>query len=262
MLLDKGGFPLQCQACKAITCVSCMEQRKTCPKCNSPQLGLFVPGYEGLDAVITEVDQEHRTTSVGAPGTAAAEKAKESAAEHAAKDDETVRKLLEDLQAPGIKFWVDKGEALRKLVSLGAKAEPALPIVRDYLSRPEYRISAVRVFAAVGAGAKKELGSLVEMLEKAPRDDAAAAALAIAAVAANGGAGEATPALRRILERKRTFFASDTGIRCAAAIALFVLHEIGSDEVTRIVREHAEKLARNQSLFPPADYLQEIVVLG
>jgi hypothetical protein len=255
MLLDKGAVPFRCTECQSISCADCLSKNNTCQNCGSSKLGFFVPGYLDTGAVIAATDPPGGHITLAVPGSAAANRARSAAEQRAKTQEEQIKRLMEDLRAPAIKFWISKEKALQGLQALGSACKPALPLVRSFLGRAEYRIAAVNVFGAAGEAAKDELRALLDMLENGAPDDAAAAAIAIGWIGPS--ARDAVPALRQVLDRKRA--RGDTGLRCASALALFVLKEMGSQEVTDIVREH---VTRHPSRFPPSSYLETILTIS
>jgi hypothetical protein len=209
----------------------------------------------GTGVVIAKIDSSGGHITLAAPGSAAAKSAMSAADQNTRNQEEQVKRLIDDLNAPGIRFWISKEKALKDLESLGPACKPALPLVRSYLARPEYRIPSIKVFAAAGDAAKEELPALLDLLEKGAPDDAAAAAMAIGAIGPS--AMGAVPALKGVLDRNRA--KGDTGMRCALALALFAFKGIDSKEVTDMVREH---VTRNRWQFPPYSYLETILTIG
>ncbi len=248
-LLDQGAVPFRCTKCGTITCAVCLAEKRVCPNCGGTDLGIFLPAYDGTGPIAVEM-----------PRSKGNQRAESLASLCTEKEIQMLQGAISALQAPPIKFWISKEDALKRLMAMGAKASPALDMVTQYLRKPAYRISAIRVLAAIGPASAKMVPTLIEMLN-GKGDDAGAAALALAAISvlAREEARKATPVLQGILQRKRSVFGSDTGLRCCAAIALFAQKEIDSETATQILREHAERAIRNPSLFPPGDYLQEIV---
>ena len=248
--------PSLCRSCHAVLCFACVGPTAKCPSCSSTDIAPFLPGYTGPNAICTDVDLERGSIAFAAPGTPAARREEERAAKEAAE----VTRLVEALSAPGYKIWVDKDGALKRLGELGSRAAPAVDAVMTCLTKPAYRISAVKALAGIGAPVLDRLPGLLGAVEGRNRDDASAAALAIGALAARGfETGVAAQKLREVLQRTRSGQGPDSGLRCAAAIALFAMKKLGGDETTAIVRDHAAALDGNSALFPPESYLLEIL---
>lgn len=255
MLLDKGATPLRCTQCQSINCADCLSKNNACKKCGASPLELFVPGCMDTGVIIANIDPSGGHITLAVPGSAAANSAQLAAQKKEEIQAEKVKKLVEDLNAPGFKFWIDKKKALRELKALGAAAKPALPVVRTFLCRAGYRIPSIEVFGAAGNAATGELSALLGMVDNGPFDEAAAAAMAIEAM--KQCAVDAIPTLKRVLARERK--RGDTGLRLASGLALFTLKELSSDEVTKLCIEHLEK---NPSGFPEETYLESILTIG
>ena len=83
MSLAKGAAPpARCNSCRTIYCAGCATQHSGCPSCGAAEVGLFVPGYQGKNAIVTGVAWEHGRVTVAAPGTQAADRARAASEEH------------------------------------------------------------------------------------------------------------------------------------------------------------------------------------
>jgi hypothetical protein len=254
MLLDKGAILLQCGSCSAISCMECFNQTKKCKKCGSSQQDFFVPDNQEIGVIISKIDPDNGYITFSAPGSVSAKSAKTNVENKSGNQEDKIKKLINNLSAPVIKFWINKGKALRELEAMGPACKPALPYVRNLMTWGSYRIMCIRIFAAAGEAAYDELPSLVEMMEKGTPDVAAAAAMAIGSM--NPFPQESLSSLRGILSRKRV--SGDTGLRCATGLALFAGKEMANKQVTDLVLEHIEK---DPEGFPTSDYLETILVV-
>jgi len=254
MPLDKGAILLKCGSCSSISCMECFNQTSTCKKCGSSQQDFFVPGNLETGVIISKIDPDNRYITFSVPGSVGARSVNTNIENKSGNQEDKIKKLINNLSAPVIKFWINKRKALQELEAMGPACKPALPIVRDLMIWESYRIMCIRVFAAAGEAAIEELPSLVEMMEKGTPDVAATAAMAIGSI--NPFPQEALSSLRSILNRNRV--SGDTGLRCAAGLALFAGKEMGNKQVTDLVLEHVEK---DPEGFPTSDYLETILVV-
>lgn len=263
LLLDKGAIPIYCADCDAINCSFCQRNGK-CHRCGSSNLEVFVPGYTGTGTIIVDHDSSGHITAAapGAPAAAQAAVGLEAASpERDVVLKESIKSLRRRILTPKKRI-----KALEELLSLGLAAKPALEDIREwmYCGQSDIELMAIRAFAAAGPVAEKELPHLIAQLkEENDEHDKIRAALLIGffGSAAKNVAQDAIPLLRKMLDIKPTFFSvNDTGVRCAAAIALLNIGELDSDTATKIIAEHMEALVNETAYFPTLDFLQKTAV--
>lgn len=196
---------------------------------------------------------------------------------------ELVQKLIKDLNAPAIKFWIDKKGALEKLAEMGPKAEPALEHVIGCLvgcaspfgegSIYKYRLLAVKVFASVGLAAMEQVPVLTKHLDNQREfgnwTDAAAIALAIWAI--NPPADEVpdtVAALKRATDSQKASFLgrnNELGMKSCAAIALHRMDIIARKEAEQAIWKYVNEWKSLSpkcwpSAWPPLDFVEQLLM--
>lgn len=73
--VEKNAAPLLfCADCQVVVCFACSQEHDVCPHCGGRRLGLYVPGYDGADAVFADFDPKRCAFTYEAPGSSASKK--------------------------------------------------------------------------------------------------------------------------------------------------------------------------------------------
>ena len=174
-------------------------------------------------------------------------------------------KLIKDLEASPLKFWIDRNASLSVLESLGEQGEPALGAVLEYLCRASSLARAAGVFRSVGLAGRKYTPTLIQRFTADTKvgHPQKAVGMLYAMALLKRADDQYSDDLKEVFGRTIADPALASGLRFCSALGARNHGFMEASDAEHIMYEHIEALVTNRAntfLFPPLAVAEQLLL--